>query len=86
MKILVVEDDLELLEPLNTVLSRAGHVVDGVDNCEIATGLISEQDYDLLILDWILPTGSGINLCQQYPFYGKNVSCTNAHRQGQYLR
>lgn len=71
MKILVVEDDLELLEPLNTVLSRAGHVVDGVDNCEIATGLISEQDYDLLILDWILPTGSGINLCQQYRCMGK---------------
>jgi two-component system, OmpR family, manganese sensing response regulator len=71
MKILVVEDDLELLEPLNTVLSRAGHIVDGVASCELATSLLSEQNYDLLILDWMLPTGSGIDLCQQYRNIGK---------------
>ncbi|MFW9257375.1 DNA-binding response regulator [Nostoc sp. KVJ20] len=71
MKILVVEDDPELLEPLNTALSRAGHIVDGVGNCELATCLIGEQDYDLLILDWMLPTGSGIYLCQQYRHTGK---------------
>jgi DNA-binding response OmpR family regulator len=71
MKILVVEDDLELLEPLNTVLSRAGHIVDGVVSCELATDLMSQQNYDLLILDWMLPTGSGIHLCQQYRYIGK---------------
>jgi two-component system, OmpR family, manganese sensing response regulator len=54
MKILVVEDDPELLEPLNTVLSRAGHIVDGVGSCELATYLIAAKDYDLLILDWML--------------------------------
>ncbi|WP_414528063.1 two-component system response regulator RppA [Nodularia chucula] len=71
MKILVVEDDAELLEPLNTVLSRAGYIVDGVGSCETASWLMGEKDYDLLILDWMLPTGSGINLCQQYRFIGK---------------
>ncbi|YAF95548.1 MAG: two-component system response regulator RppA [Nodularia sp. CChRGM 3473] len=71
MKILVVEDDEELLEPLNTALSRAGYIVDGVGSCETASWLIAEQDYDLLILDWMLPTGSGINLCQEYRHTGK---------------
>ncbi|WP_414754142.1 two-component system response regulator RppA [Anabaena sp. CCY 9910] len=73
MKILVVEDDPEILEPLNTVLSRAGHIVDGVNSCELATDLLAEKDYDLLILDWILPTGSGINLCQNYRQIGKTA-------------
>jgi DNA-binding response OmpR family regulator len=47
MKILVVEDDPELLEPVNTALSRAGYIVDGVGTCELATSLIAEKDYDL---------------------------------------
>ncbi|MBF2018499.1 MAG: response regulator transcription factor [Rivularia sp. T60_A2020_040] len=71
MKILIVEDDAELLEPLNTVLSRAGYIVDAVSTHETASWLIAEQNYDLLILDWMLPTASGINLCQQYRHMGK---------------
>ncbi|TAF10471.1 MAG: DNA-binding response regulator [Nostocales cyanobacterium] len=70
MKILVVEDDPELLEPVNTALSRAGYIVDGVGSCELATSLIAEKDYDLLILDWMLPTGSGIQICQHYRHTG----------------
>jgi DNA-binding response OmpR family regulator len=73
MKILVVEDDPELLEPLNTVLSQIGHVVDGVETAEIATWLLERQEYDLLILDWMLPTGSGIGLCQHYRTIGKTA-------------
>lgn len=73
MKILVVEDDPELLEPLNTVLSQAGHVVDGVETSEVATWLLEHQEYDLLILDWMLPTGSGVNLCQHYRTSGKTA-------------
>ncbi len=73
MKILVVEDDPELLEPLNTALSQAGHVVDGVETSEVATWLLEHQEYDLLILDWMLPTGSGVNLCQHYRMSGKTA-------------
>ncbi|NJP08962.1 MAG: response regulator transcription factor [Leptolyngbyaceae cyanobacterium RU_5_1] len=73
MKILVVEDDPELLEPLNTVLSQIGHVVDGVETAEVATWLLEQQEYDLLILDWMLPTGSGIDLCQHYRMIGKTA-------------
>jgi DNA-binding response OmpR family regulator len=37
-----------------------------VGTCELATSLIAEKDYDLLILDWMLPKGSGIQICQHY--------------------
>lgn len=71
MKILLVEDDPKQLMPLQTVLSQAGHTVDGVKDGKTAQWLLSEQDYDLLILDWMLPQVSGVSLCQHYRALGK---------------
>lgn len=73
MRILLVEDDPAQLEPLHTALSQAGHIVDGVEEGETAQWLLSQKDYDLLILDWMLPTVSGISLCQQYRQRGKTA-------------
>ena len=71
MRILLVEDDPEQLEPLRTVLVKSGHVVDGVEDGAIAQQLIQDKEYDLLILDWLLPNVSGISLCQRYRQAGK---------------
>lgn len=71
MRILLVEDDPEQLEPLRTVLTKSGHVVDGVEDGAIAQHLIQTKDYDLLILDWLLPNVSGVSLCQYYRQAGK---------------
>ncbi len=71
MRILLVEDDPEQLEPLQGVLSEVGYIVDGVEDGEIAQWLLSKKDYDLLILDWMLPTVSGLSLCRQYRLLGK---------------
>ncbi|MEG3895933.1 MULTISPECIES: two-component system response regulator RppA [unclassified Microcoleus] len=73
MRILIVEDDPKQLMPLQTVLSQAGHSVDGVKDGETAQWLLSEKDYDLLILDWMLPHISGVNLCRQYRAAGKTA-------------
>jgi DNA-binding response OmpR family regulator len=73
MLILLVEDDLRQLEPLQTALSQAGHIVDGIADSEIATWLIEDKEYDLLILDWMLPKINGIDLCHQYRNKGKTA-------------
>ena len=73
MRILLVEDDPKQLMPLQTVLSQAGHSVDGVKDGETAQWLLSEKDYDLLILDWMLPHISGVNICRQYRAAGKTA-------------
>ncbi|MEG4054612.1 MULTISPECIES: two-component system response regulator RppA [unclassified Microcoleus] len=73
MRILLVEDDPKQLMPLQTVLAQAGHSVDGVKDGETAQWLLSEKDYDLLILDWMLPHISGVNLCRQYRAAGKTA-------------
>jgi two-component system, OmpR family, manganese sensing response regulator len=66
MLILLVEDDRAQLEPLQTALSQVGHIVDAVEDGETALWLIGEKDYDLLILDWMLPKVSGVDICRQY--------------------
>lgn len=73
MRILLVEDDPKQLMPLQTVLSQAGHKVDGVKDGETAQWLLAEKEYDLLILDWMLPRISGVSLCQQYRAAGKTA-------------
>ena len=66
MLILLVEDDPAQLEPLQTALSQIGHVVDAVEDGATAQWLIAEKQYDLLILDWMLPQVSGVELCRLY--------------------
>jgi two-component system, OmpR family, manganese sensing response regulator len=73
MRILLVEDDPEQLEPLQGVLSEAGYIVDGVEDGDTAQWLISKKEYNLLILDWMLPTVSGLSLCRQYRLLGKTA-------------
>ena len=73
MRILLVEDDQEQLEPLQVALTQVGHMVDGITDGETAQWLISEKDYDLLILDWMLPGMSGVDICQEYRKMGKSA-------------
>jgi len=73
MRILLVEDDVDQLEPLQAALSEAGHIVDGVEDGATAQWILSKRDYDLLILDWLLPEISGLSLCQQYRRLGKTA-------------
>jgi two-component system, OmpR family, manganese sensing response regulator len=71
MRILLVEDDPNQSVPLHRALVHAGHIVDGVGDGEIAQHLLSEKEYDLLILDWMLPKVSGLTICRQYRQAGK---------------
>ncbi len=71
MLILLVEDDADQLEPLRAALTKAGHTIDAVEDGDTAQWLISQKDYDLLILDWMLPYISGVELCQQFRRLGK---------------
>ncbi|HZG39945.1 MAG TPA: two-component system response regulator RppA [Nodosilinea sp.] len=65
MKILLVDDEVELADPLSRLLNREGYEVDvatdGESGCDLAIG----GSYDLLILDWMLPGLSGLEICRQ---------------------
>ncbi|KPQ40412.1 MAG: Response regulators consisting of a CheY-like receiver domain and a winged-helix DNA-binding domain [Phormidium sp. OSCR] len=71
MRILLVEDDFEQREPIQFILKQNGHIVDAVEDGTTAQWLIEETDYDLLILDWMLPGQDGIDICKYYRKLGK---------------
>ena len=63
--ILVVDDEAPILALLRYNLDKAGYrVVEATDGQEALT-LIREQSPDLVVLDWMLPSISGIEVCRQ---------------------
>lgn len=62
MRILVVDDDPRLCRLLQRALERNANVVDTVETSAGALEKASEADYDVLVVDILLPDGSGIDL------------------------
>lgn len=62
MRLLLVEDDKLLVEPLKKELERYGFAVDTVDNGIDAEFMGDEEPYDLVILDLGLPGKSGLDV------------------------
>jgi DNA-binding response OmpR family regulator len=65
-KILLVEDDRHLANLTQTYLLEAGHQIDWADCGEKARAMLLTQNYDLFILDWMLPDITGLEICQRY--------------------
>jgi OmpR-family two-component system manganese-sensing response regulator len=73
MRILLVDDEVELTIPLSRVLNREGYTVDVADDGTVGSELATQGDYDLLILDWMLPQTTGLQICQQLRSQGKTT-------------
>lgn len=65
MRILIVEDDVQLSEVLTEALTRRQYVVDVARDGTAAWNLVEVIDYDLIVLDVTLPKLNGIEFCQQ---------------------
>jgi DNA-binding response OmpR family regulator len=66
MRILVVEDEPGISGFLKQGLEEESYAVDVVDNGKIGLDMALSGNYDLLLLDWMLPGLSGIDLCRQF--------------------
>jgi two-component system phosphate regulon response regulator PhoB len=64
-RILIVEDETSLQELLAYNLERAGFAVEQAYDADEARTMIAEQTPDLVLLDWMLPYLSGLELCRQ---------------------
>jgi DNA-binding response OmpR family regulator len=73
MRILLVEDDACLAEALAEALAEQRYVVDRAKDGEIAWQQIRTLDYDLILLDVMLPKLDGITLCKRLRSYGYSV-------------
>ncbi|HBL12279.1 MAG TPA: DNA-binding response regulator [Cyanobacteria bacterium UBA11162] len=73
MQILLVDDEVELADPLSRVLKREGYEVDVAYDGQSGSELAMQGVYDLLILDWMLPQRSGLEICQQLRSQGQTT-------------
>jgi two-component system, OmpR family, manganese sensing response regulator len=64
MRILLVDDEAEMTEPLSLLLRREGYHVDVADDGDQGEKLARSRQYDLLILDWMMPGKSGVAICR----------------------
>ncbi|WP_017651657.1 two-component system response regulator RppA [Fortiea contorta] len=73
MRILLVDDEVELADPLIRVLTREGYIVDVAYEGTSGSSLAQSGSYDLLILDWMLPGTTGLEICQELRRQGKTT-------------
>jgi DNA-binding response OmpR family regulator len=65
MKLLIVEDELELLQSIVTSLEKEQFVVETASDFNAASEKIELYEYDCILLDIMLPGGSGLELLEQ---------------------
>ena len=64
-RILVVEDDTALLRGLLDVLVFNGYEVKGVEDGGVGLRVALDEQFDLILLDVMLPTRDGFSICQE---------------------
>ncbi|HHB95328.1 MAG TPA: response regulator transcription factor [Campylobacterales bacterium] len=62
MKILIIEDDPNIVSILSRGFAEEHHIVDSATDGEEGEYLAQINHYDVIVLDWMLPSKSGIDI------------------------
>ncbi len=73
-KILVVEDERDLARLIAGWLTRERHLVEVAHDGLTAWQQLRASNFDVLVLDWMLPEMNGVDLCRKYRAAGGNGS------------
>lgn len=65
IKILIIEDDATIVKNLSELLRQEGFAIDSALNCKEAENKIETKQFDLVLLDVLLPDGNGFSLCKK---------------------
>ncbi|MEN9517765.1 MAG: hypothetical protein RLZZ381_353 [Cyanobacteriota bacterium] len=65
MRILLIDDDEQLMEALASKLIEQRYAVDIANTGEMGWEFVLLFDFDLVVLDWMLPDIDGVELCQK---------------------
>ena len=65
MRLLVIEDNRSLVANLFEYFEARGHVLDAAPDGITGLHLATTQAYDIIILDWMMPKVSGIEVCRR---------------------
>jgi DNA-binding response OmpR family regulator len=75
MRLLFAEDDRDLSAAVKALLERNGYLVDAVYDGEEAVEYAGAENYDGIILDWMMPKMDGIEALQKIRAGGSSVPC-----------
>ena len=64
-RVLVVDDEPQILRALETTLRGAGYAVDTAAGAEEALARAAARPPDAVVLDLVLPDGSGVSVCRE---------------------
>ena len=73
MRLLIIEDDLAAADFLRQGLSETGHVVDAAHDGETGLQLALQGDYDVLVVDRMLPRRDGLALIRMLRADGRTT-------------
>ena len=65
IRVLVVDDDQEICEFMETFLAKDGYEVDSLSDAEMAAETVRQGDYHLVVLDLMMPKVDGIEVLKQ---------------------
>lgn len=73
MKILLIEDDREAASYLMHALDESGHIAHHASDGDTGYAMASSMDYDVLIIDRMLPRRNGISIIESLRAEGNNT-------------
>ena len=65
MRILIIEDEISLNKTITEGLNEFNYQTDVAENLKDGEYFISIRNYDLVLVDWMLPDGSGLEIISQ---------------------
>jgi two-component system KDP operon response regulator KdpE len=69
--VLVVDDEPQILRALRVILRNAGYEVDTAETKSEALDAVSVRPPDAMVLDLVLPDGSGVDVCAEVRRWSK---------------
>lgn len=85
MRLLVIEDDQDVSAYISKGMKEAGHTIDVADNGKDGLFLATTEDYDVMIVDRMLPELDGLTIIKTIRGAGNTTPAIILNTQGQCL-
>ena len=85
-RILIVDDDKSILRFFSLILQGKGYVTDTAETVRETLEKISNQSYDVVLIDVVLPDANGLDLLKSIPSTIKKIVITGTISDYNYSR
>ncbi len=85
-RIIVINRDKTFVKGLKYSLEQDDYQVETAFTIKEALGKVKKKDYELIILDLLLPDGNGLNLCQTIRKYSQVPIIVVTEKKRRYIQ